>query len=663
MNDKVLYRDNVDGEPNQWIDDQDANNKKLLNLPDAVTAGEPLTLRQYQAGAVGQQTIGINKLKTVAVDGQILFTAPSYVPSSNNLSVYVNGVRQDADSYSETSDSSITFSEALAEGDIVEMIVNEYPELEGQTSASSVLYNGTNVQDRLEQTPYYFATVAEMQDPSVNYLKAGDIVIIGERANGLFDVGSYTANGYEILEATVSGLQVKLRVGDVLYANYFGADPSASATFNSGAIQRAIDYIGTSFTLLFKEGTYQIDDSLSIGFGAKIFLGGANIQQTTSDIPAFIVTSSRWEIKGGTISYATAQSTSQTKSYGILLDAAFEGSLDNLLIQDAYRGVGVNDQTLFDGSSFCYMVSMKLVRTLDCSDWGFYLQNDGSTGMTTNFLHNCYALQSSNSNANTSSKGFYIGTHTAGCTLIGCASDKLQDQAVLISASTNVKLIGFDIESCDVTDTNVVDISSSTNTTIDGIVFDANTFNGTTCALVRVSGTSRNATIKGREKSSTDNAVNTYGLQTTSTSEDCVVHAYDFISDSSFSRSDGLTPNGKRQIYSYNFDVYAELMGIDKHLEYRTSAPTSGTWEAGDRVKNSSISNANPIDEWACIVSGTPGSWRPVSFVTVKGATGSRPTLAAGDFGVQYLDTTLNANGQPIWWNGSAWVDSTGATV
>lgn len=50
---------------------------------------------------------------------------------------------------------------------------------------------------------------------------------------------------------------------------------------------------------------------------------------------------------------------------------------------------------------------------------------------------------------------------------------------------------------------------------------------------------------------------------------------------------------------------------------------------------------------------GTKGS--------VKGTTASRPTLAANDAGYFYLDTTLNSNGKPIWWNGSAWVDSAGA--
>ena len=45
------------------------------------------------------------------------------------------------------------------------------------------------------------------------------------------------------------------------------------------------------------------------------------------------------------------------------------------------------------------------------------------------------------------------------------------------------------------------------------------------------------------------------------------------------------------------------------------------------------------------------------------GTTANRPTLDSEQAGYQYLDTTLDADGKPIWWNGSAWVDATGATV
>lgn len=44
------------------------------------------------------------------------------------------------------------------------------------------------------------------------------------------------------------------------------------------------------------------------------------------------------------------------------------------------------------------------------------------------------------------------------------------------------------------------------------------------------------------------------------------------------------------------------------------------------------------------------------------GATGSRPTLSAHHRAV-YFDTTLAANGKPVFWTGTQWVDATGASV
>ena len=56
-------------------------------------------------------------------------------------------------------------------------------------------------------------------------------------------------------------------------------------------------------------------------------------------------------------------------------------------------------------------------------------------------------------------------------------------------------------------------------------------------------------------------------------------------------------------------------------------------------------------------------SWVPVFGLISKNNTASRPTLTANDIGFMYMDTTLDADGKPIWWNGSAWVDATGAVV
>lgn len=52
----------------------------------------------------------------------------------------------------------------------------------------------------------------------------------------------------------------------------------------------------------------------------------------------------------------------------------------------------------------------------------------------------------------------------------------------------------------------------------------------------------------------------------------------------------------------------------------------------------------------------------PRSYVNMNGATASRPTSSVvGQF---YFDTSLAAgNGQPIWWNGTSFVDADGNTA
>lgn len=99
-----------------------------------------------------------------------------------------------------------------------------------------------------------------------------------------------------------------------------------------------------------------------------------------------------------------------------------------------------------------------------------------------------------------------------------------------------------------------------------------------------------------------------------------------------------------------------------KFRGYVSAPPTTGTYLRGDTVKHIAP-NAGTVEEWTCILGGSPGTWRATSWVVSKGATASRPTLTANDVGVTYLDTTLAASGKPIWWNGSNWVDTSGTIV
>lgn len=98
----------------------------------------------------------------------------------------------------------------------------------------------------------------------------------------------------------------------------------------------------------------------------------------------------------------------------------------------------------------------------------------------------------------------------------------------------------------------------------------------------------------------------------------------------------------------------------------QTTAPTTGTHAAGDAVRNSAPA-AGEYAGWIYIGSAYVGLGQ---ITALKGNTASRPTKTTlgvandtGFAGYLYFDTTLAAAGQPIWWTGTAWVDSAGAAV
>ena len=124
LNDKVLYRDNPEGEPNQMNNDLDMNGNKISNLPNGVFSTDPVTYAQLlsvstEAG-VG---VGTTKTASVGVLNQKIYTTPAYVQGGNNLSVYVDGLL--SQDYSEASTTTVNFGTAPAAGASIVFIVNE----------------------------------------------------------------------------------------------------------------------------------------------------------------------------------------------------------------------------------------------------------------------------------------------------------------------------------------------------------------------------------------------------------------------------------------------------------------------------------------------------------------------------------------------------------
>lgn len=118
---------------------------------------------------------------------------------------------------------------------------------------------------------------------------------------------------------------------------------------------------------------------------------------------------------------------------------------------------------------------------------------------------------------------------------------------------------------------------------------------------------------------------------------------------------------------------FAELMSVP--MVWNVTAFPSDThnkYQVGDIAQNTAPQGTaggvgSPILEWVCITTNTQytdvGAWRAAKWITQMGTTAQRPTMSASNIGVTYLDQTLAANGKPIMWNGTVWVDSTGASV
>jgi len=128
---KVLYRDNPDGEPNHMENPIDMNGYTVYNLPDAIESTQAVPYRQLNQ-IISEASSGLiarlRETRKTAAAGQTLFNLAdiTYTPGVNNIQVYVNGVAQVAGiDFEETNSTSITFLAGLAAGDVVDIYTNE----------------------------------------------------------------------------------------------------------------------------------------------------------------------------------------------------------------------------------------------------------------------------------------------------------------------------------------------------------------------------------------------------------------------------------------------------------------------------------------------------------------------------------------------------------
>lgn len=446
---------------------------------------------------------------------------------------------------------------------------------------------------------------------------------------------SLTKVTYSMINGVVDTVQ---SLGAIPNDSSAAARSANNVAFANSLSQNGCIYLGDN---------YYLSAPVDVGFDQKIYGNGHTIYPA-QNTRAIRIRSSRWTITDLIIDYGTQQGAADTNAVGILFNkGAFEGVISNVMVMKSYRGVAVgNDVDAAD--PFVYMALLMSVRVLDAYDWGISLSNAGSVGMTTNTLINCYVLQST-IGANPASKGMLFQFHTGGLSLINCAVDKCSGRALLLNGCTAFSVNGFYTEANVIAGTYLVEVNSCTSSYLMGITSYANTFSGTS-SVVRIGGTSGQITVSGREQGSI-NSGTLYGVLADASGTDVWVEAFGFVTDSGLVRSDALVSGGRRQIASYN-GLRLSDKKVGKYIEYRSSAPTTGTWQLGDETQPDTLVAGDPYGFY-CTVAGTPGTWVP------KGGQIGYRTNAGTPVGVlipKFIgEEVLNTSG-------NAWFKATGLT-
>lgn len=213
--------------PNNLEANLDANSQRIINLANGINNQDAVTVAQVNGivAAASSDIIASLKERQDATYNQTVFNLSSitYVPGSNNLSVYIDGVRQYVgESYTETDSNTVTFSAGLPLGAQVLFITNETVD------------------------------TANLQASAVHFTPAGAAAI------------SRTVE---------SKLRERVSVKDFGAVGNGVADDTAAIQAAIDAVANTPDYLGRKYsggTVYFPMGTYQVTSTIVLKAGVSI---------------------------------------------------------------------------------------------------------------------------------------------------------------------------------------------------------------------------------------------------------------------------------------------------------------------------------------------------------------------------------------------------------
>ena len=129
LNDKVLYRDNPDGEPNAMVQELDMNSKRIINLPEPIHPNDAARLQDLTTATLDPSTVIPTFSEGVSLTaGQLLVNFPTYQTEGSSFSVSgpnVDDARlvQGRD-FTVTSSTDIRLTQSYPAGTLIQLLRN-----------------------------------------------------------------------------------------------------------------------------------------------------------------------------------------------------------------------------------------------------------------------------------------------------------------------------------------------------------------------------------------------------------------------------------------------------------------------------------------------------------------------------------------------------------
>jgi len=142
--------------PNAMGADIDMQGRRIYNLPNAISNGEPVTYQQLIANLTPVEFAGYLQELQTSTDGQTVFTtANAYTPGLGALRVFVNGLLLPTTEYLEVDNNTVTFLTGLEAGDEVHFVITSFAAADYDTAATVQYqnYDGTytSVQNAIDR--------------------------------------------------------------------------------------------------------------------------------------------------------------------------------------------------------------------------------------------------------------------------------------------------------------------------------------------------------------------------------------------------------------------------------------------------------------------------------------------------------------------------------